>query len=141
VIPPASAFVRFKLPSIAWFLMIMGLLSLPGRSLPTVSLWEFDKLVHVFLFGMQTLLFWLALELPEPMYRRPLQSVITAAILTALFGAASEVYQHLFTDRTADINDVLANIAGCSAVLLAVAAAGAERARAALRSRLLKKNA
>ena len=137
MISPARAFIRFKLPAFGWFFLIMILLSLPGKSLPSVSIWQFDKLVHFVLFFVQALLLWIALELPEPMYERPLQSLITAGVLVALFGAASEVYQHLATDRSADLFDVIANAAGVVTAVAIVISRGAMRVRGFLVRSLL----
>ena len=44
----------------------------------------------------------IALELPEPMYGPPAQSIITATVLVALFAAGSEVFQHLVKVRPPD---------------------------------------
>jgi VanZ family protein len=108
--------LRTALPAALWFVLIMVLLSLPGQSFPNVQFWKPDKLAHLGLFGMQTLLLWFAFVLPAPERRSNTHALAIAAVLTVIFGALSEVYQDVFTSRLADLYDVLANAIG---VLLA----------------------
>jgi VanZ family protein len=91
----------------------MILLSLPGQSFPAVEvLWKPDKIAHLLLFGMQAVLLWTALKLPEnkPMMR--VSPMVFAGVATVIFGVLSEGYQAVFTTRTADVYDMIANAIG-----------------------------
>lgn len=137
--------LRAFLPAALWFLLIMVLLSLPGSSFPEVRFWKPDKIAHIGLFGMQTLLLWIAIatahrdtgEHTAAAARRRLAPLLIAALWTLLFGALSEYYQDVFTSRLADPYDIIANAIGIAAAVIVVIAAGRERvlrfARRALR--------
>lgn len=122
-----SARWRATLPAVFWFLLIMVLLSLPGRSFPVIDIWKPDKLAHVGLFGMQTLLLWIALAFGKRLDRDLRLALVRAAGYTVLFSILSEMYQHLFTTRMADIYDVLANWVGIILTFLLVVWIGLRR--------------
>ena len=122
-----SARVRATLPAVLWFLLIMVLLSLPGRSFPVIDIWKPDKLAHVGLFGMQALLLWIALAYGKGPDRDLRLALVRAVGFTALFAVLSELYQHLFTSRTADIFDVLANWVGIILVFILIVRLGIRR--------------
>ncbi|MCB2203883.1 hypothetical protein KQI65_03980 [bacterium] len=139
---------RTVLPATLWFLLIMVLLSLPGSSFPEVNFWKPDKIAHFGLFGMQTVLLWIAFA-----YRRAAGSssesggqhnagsktengvqpnpgwglLLRAAIITLIFGALSEYYQDVFTSRLADTYDILANAIGIALACLFIAITGRMR--------------
>ena len=127
------------LPAVLWFLAIMVLLSLPGKSFPVVDIWKPDKIAHVLLFGGQAVLFWYALLLPSPLSPLRLPPLLFSGIATVLFGIASEGYQDVFTTRMADPYDMIANATGVVLFLLLVRLIGTHRLLAPAR-RLLGTN-
>lgn len=122
-IPRRSA----SLPALVWALLILVLLSLPGSSFPSVRIWQPDKIAHLLLFGMQTLLLWYALVLPSEQNIWKWKAALTAWAVTSAFGALSEVYQDLATSRMMDPWDMLANVAGATIALLVMRGIGAAR--------------
>ena len=104
---------KYLVLSVLWTIGILVGLSLPGRSLPSVSLLEFDKLIHFLLFAGFAWL-WMA-ALRAPLRRRTLYVLAAGATYAVL----SELYQSLLPfDRRADLLDVLADMAGLCAGLL-----------------------
>ena len=111
---PAIKFI----PGIAWFFLILVLISLPGSNIPTVETWlndiYFDKWVHAGLFGMLVFLFI------YPIYKKmvlPLQVkrnwAIKIAIAAVIWGLTTEFIQKFFIpDRSFDIYDLAADTAG-----------------------------
>ena len=111
---PAIKFI----PGIAWFFLILVLISLPGSKIPTVETWlndiYFDKWVHAGLFGMLVFLFI------YPIYKKlvlPLQVkrnwAIKIAIAAVIWGLTTEFIQKFFIpDRSFDIYDLAAYTAG-----------------------------
>lgn len=111
-------FLKYKLPAISWFLVILALCSMPGKSIPHISwleLLSFDKFVHASIFfGLQVL-----------MMRAFIFSLSFAKIkwLILLFcvayGGALEIMQSVFfSERSGDIMDFIANSFGCICGLL-----------------------
>jgi VanZ family protein len=99
--------------AILWTLGIIVACSLPGRSLPQSSLFEFDKLIHAGLFFGFGLLWMQALRSP-PRTRR--WRVLLAGLF---FAVMTEVYQGVLPfDRYPDPLDALANGVGLVLALL-----------------------
>lgn len=105
----------------------MVLLSLPGTSFPTFKFWNPDKLAHIGLFGMQTLLLWIALAFTRQTDRDLRRALVLAVGYTAVFSILSELYQHLFTSLTADVFDVLANWVGIILIFILIVRLGTRR--------------
>jgi VanZ family protein len=104
-------------PAIAWFIVVMFLLCLPGKFIPKIA-WlndiYFDKWVHAGLFGLLTLLFCL------PFHKSPFGSshriyyFIKIAVASSIWGLAMEfVQKFLITGRTFDLLDWAADSVGC----------------------------
>jgi len=92
-----------------WTLVIVVGLTLPGKSLPAGSLFEFDKAIHFGLFFVLTLLWLEALAIGRISRALP----IFAAIV--VFSFLSEVYQQLLPfERTADVFDAVADSIGAA---------------------------
>ncbi|GAB5519377.1 MAG: hypothetical protein RhofKO_16280 [Rhodothermales bacterium] len=92
-----------RLFAIAWTLGILAACSIPGTSLPSVSLWEFDKVAHFILFcGFGMLWMWAA----------P-QRFSLILLLGVAYAIGTEFYQGLLPwPRTPDPYDALANTIG-----------------------------
>lgn len=93
--------------AIAWTVLIIILLSLPGSSIPSISLFEADKLIHAGLFFILTLL-WLRASADDKLKR-----ALFIVGLILLFSFASEEYQGMLPfERTTDVFDSLADSFG-----------------------------
>ena len=91
----------------AWTLLIMALLSIPGSSLPSTKLLEFDKLAHAGLFFILGFLWLFALADGKLM-----RALLVLGVILA-FSFASEWYQQLLPfERTADLMDAVADSVG-----------------------------
>jgi VanZ family protein len=99
---------------------------MPGRELPSLTIWEFDKIAH---FGVYVILSALMFygwqkQVSFPFLHK--QMFLKILLITSVYGFAVEVMQELFTaDRHFDLLDALANAVGaivgsfCCALLLA----------------------
>lgn len=102
---------------VAWTLLIIVLLCLPGQDIPSqgplFSLPNLDKLVHAGLFGALNL-FWFLYLLPRLSGRQKKQRVlILIAFLSILMGIVMEWVQLEFIpSRDFDVMDMLADAAG-----------------------------
>ncbi len=107
------------MPAALWAVVIMVLLSLPPND---YSEWSWrdvipyaDKWVHAFLFGVQAFLLAYGLKRVWSV-KRFFIIILTAALLSGVYGIATEILQALFfTGREADIWDAVADLAGVCA--------------------------
>ena len=103
-----------RLIAIVWTLGILAACSIPGKDIPNINLFSFDKIAHFTVFAGFGWLWMRALT--GPMNRR------TAYVLGfgLAYAALTEVYQGLLPfNRTPDVHDALANTLGLlTAVLL-----------------------
>lgn len=105
--------------SLAWALLIFTLCAMPGRYVPSVSWLEmlsFDKFVHAGIFFVLVSLLGIAVrshsQTPGLFY--------LYFLLCVLYGGGLEIMQaKVFSERSADWYDVIANSFGCVVGVLA----------------------
>jgi VanZ family protein len=106
----ASRFLRAYWPAVLWGIFILIATLLPGKSIPSVSLFRFDKLIHAFIFGIfAALCFYGLIRYKETL---SLKEWIWVGIFTVLWSIGIEGIQSFIPDRSADIYDVIANTIG-----------------------------
>jgi len=104
------------LPGIAWFLFVLILICLPGKSIPEAG-WldfiDFDKLVHAGLFGGIVILFCRPFR-KDPMERNEkIRLFIRITLATCIWGITTELIQKYFvTGRQFDLLDWAADSLG-----------------------------
>jgi VanZ family protein len=111
-------FVRYQLPALLWALLIFISSSLPAHVFPSMTIFRYDKLIHLLLFGMLALFVYRALTLPSVQYRFSWPRAILTVILVTLFGAGDEVHQHFIPGRSSEIADAVADFSGASLTML-----------------------
>ena len=111
------SFIKF-IPGIAWYFLILVLISLPGSKIPEVESWlndiYFDKWIHAGLFGVLVFLFI------YPVYKKMILPLhvkkiwaIKIAIAAVIWGITTEFIQKFFIpDRSFDIYDLAADTTG-----------------------------
>lgn len=111
---------HFWLP-ILWALVILALCAMPGRDIPHISWLEmlaFDKWVHAGVFFALSLLIVRGLKFSGP-DRSHVTSVFIALAIAIPYGGALEIMQQtLFSERSADIYDFIANSFGAACGVL-----------------------
>jgi VanZ family protein len=110
---------HLKWPAYVWLLITTILLTLPGSTLPSekwLSDIEFDKIVHIGLFGVMVVLWCRAFS---DIKEKKIGLFILIAICSFLFGILMEFVQKYFIPgRSYDIMDILADGAGSIAGLV-----------------------
>jgi VanZ family protein len=101
---------------ITWTIMIVVLSGFPGKSLVELFSWDklfsFDKLAHAIIYFIQMLLLMQALRIVFP-ERSMLYCGLISFLVTVSFGILMELLQaYVFSDRSGDVMDVLANSFG-----------------------------
>lgn len=102
--------VKRFIPGIAWFVLVLVLICLPGSDIPTVETWlndiYFDKWVHTGLFAVLAFLFIYPVcrsGLPTAAKRK---IAIKIALAASVWALATEFIQRYFIpDRDLDILD------------------------------------
>jgi len=100
-----SLFVKL---AVLWAIVIFGLSSIPGKSLPEVPALHYDKVIHAFIYAVLGGLCCLAL--PPSVPRR--LAVPGAALMATVYGMTDEFHQLFVAGRSADVYDVVADACG-----------------------------
>ena len=108
------SFFRAYWPAILWGMFILYATLTPGKSLPSVSLFRFDKLIHLMIFGTFAWLVLRGLRLRSVATDGKIKTMLYSLIglCSILFGIGIEWLQNFIPDRSADIYDVIANTTG-----------------------------
>jgi len=97
------------IPGIAWFFVVLVLLFMPGKDVPSNNFFDkiyFDKWVHTGIFGLLALLFMLPIAHSPMEQKEKLQYFIRIAIATSIWGLTSEFIQKYWaTGRSFDLID------------------------------------
>ena len=98
-----------------WAVAVLVLTLMPGRDVPAWP-WaervQLDKIVHAFLFGMQSLLLGMALA-SLGKWRSRIGPLAVAAVVAIAFGGMIELLQEgMGEGRHGDVLDLLADAAG-----------------------------
>ena len=96
----------------AWTVLIMVLSVIPGADLPTLTLWEPDKIMHAFVYGVLTFLTFQWLK-SFPAFASLNKKAIISVIVCILYGFIIELIQLILPTRKFDLLDELANTIGC----------------------------
>jgi peptidoglycan/LPS O-acetylase OafA/YrhL len=107
------------LPGIAWFFIIIVLLSMPADNIPKDDWLDkiyADKIVHAGLFGLLTILvIWPIMSSNFTWYRLR-KATIVAVVCVSVFGFLTELMQqYLVTGRSFDMFDWVADTVGAIA--------------------------
>ena len=96
-----------------WAVSILFLCLIDTKELPSVTyleLMEFDKLVHIVLFGLLMLSCTVALRKQTRIAWAQKNAMVIALLFSVVYGSVIEVVQSFMVqDRTGELYDVLAN--------------------------------
>src|SRR4051812_38861227 len=112
------SFKKF-IPGIAWFFVVLVLICLPGKDIPAIG-WltgiNFDKLIHVAVFGLLAVLFCWPFSNSTFNKKERLQYFIKIALATSLWGITTEFIQKFWIPgRSFDMFDWAADSLGALA--------------------------
>lgn len=103
-----SPFFKYWLPLITWAIIIIIISSIPGETLPEIGTEFWDKLAHLFIYLIFSLLFIRALKnLP-----REINHLIIVYSLSLLFALFDELHQYFIPGRDVEMPDLLSNWLG-----------------------------
>lgn len=108
---------RFYIP-VCWTLLIGVLLTLPGSMLPDERRFripQFDKIVHIGLFGGFVFLWCFQLSSRGLPQKRLLRAFFVVFIFAAVYGIGMEYVQKYFIPhRDFELGDIIADLVGAS---------------------------
>ena len=91
----------------------MVLCLMPGKDLPSVSIWEADKIGHLTVYTILSMLTFYGWKKQRNFPQLQKNTILKILLITSTYGFAVEVLQEVFTaDRHFDILDALANCTG-----------------------------
>ena len=94
----------------------MSLCLMPGRHLPHVTIWEFDKFIHFGMYVVLAVLMYYGWRKQDSFSGLHTQTFLKILLVSSAYGFAVEVMQQALTaDRQFDLLDALANSAGAIA--------------------------
>lgn len=109
-------FFRYTKWSMLWALIILVLCGMPGKDIPHISFLEllsFDKFVHAGIFFVLILLTVRGFLLQTRFIKFQHSARSFAFVICIVYGGSLEIMQGtIFTDRSADIFDFIANSFG-----------------------------
>ncbi len=110
-------YLRRLWPSLVWALAILFLTGAPGSYFPTViSFWDWispDKIVHIVIFGIQTILVLYAIRWQYLSKSKRLVCTVVILVIVTLFALLTEVLQkYVFIGRHGNVYDFIADFVG-----------------------------
>ena len=118
--------IKNFIPGIAWFFVVLILISLPGDDIPSPSGWfewikliQFDKIVHCGIFAVLTFLF--IYPVAKSSYSREVkwQYFVKIALEACIWGLTTELIQKFFIPtRNFDLVDWAADSIGVFVTLI-----------------------
>jgi VanZ family protein len=118
MIPFLKKYLGHVYVAVAWSVFIGVLLTLPGSMLPKESgfaIPQFDKIVHISMFGGFVFLRDLWLSNRGILQKRLLRQFFLVFVLAAIYGIGSEFVQKYFIPmRDFDEADIIADLIGAS---------------------------
>lgn len=109
------------LPFILWTAVIFGLCSMPGKAIPKINwleLLSFDKFVHASIFFVEQIFLMHALiSLSDATFLKKNYKWISVLFCIAYGGSLEIMQYYVFSERSGDILDFIANSTGCMAGL------------------------
>jgi VanZ family protein len=114
------------LPPLIWAAFILILTSIPGSHLPALPSRNFDKLVHLAIYGVFG---WLTVRAWSG-GSRVTAAALAIVLLISCFGALDEWHQQFIPQRSMDLLDWTADTAGATVGVLLAMVNGRKRVSA-----------
>lgn len=113
------------LPFVLWTGIIFALCSMPGNAIAKINwleLLSFDKFVHASIFFIEQILLIRALtSLDQKAFLRRHYELISVLFCVAYGGSLELMQYYVFSQRSGDVLDFIANSTGCITGLLVFA--------------------
>ncbi len=101
----------FFLPVVLYAGLIFKISSLPLNDLPDIEIWNFDKIIHIFEYGVLGFLLILAFH-SNSSQKTHKYIIFTCIVLGILYGGLDEIHQSFVSNRNSSIYDWIADSIG-----------------------------
>jgi VanZ family protein len=94
--------------------------SFPAIEIPKTEIIALDKIIHIGIYGLLAALCYISLihvEKDNFLSRRPF---IWSAVITIIYGLSDEIHQHYVPNRSAEVQDWLADVIGILLMMLLI---------------------
>jgi len=108
--------LRYNTFTIGWALLILVLTLTPGNSMPDLSIWDllsFDRFAHLFVFAILVMFMTIGFTKQYSFLFLRFNAAKLSFLFSFGFSLIIELLQGLVPGRYAELNDVIANSAGC----------------------------
>lgn len=113
-------FLKYHFPFLAWLLIIFIQSSFPAVDLPKVEFFSADKIVHTGVYGLLAALCFISLIHIKKENLFTGNVYLWTGIITILYGASDEIHQYFVPNRSSELQDWLADIAGVIIMLILI---------------------
>jgi VanZ family protein len=107
----------FWAPLLLWMGTVLVLSSLPGSTLPRVTIPNIDKIVHYSEYFIMAILFMRAM-VSSADNRLTIQAVLVTLFIITFFAAFDEIHQLYIPGRSCDILDYAADMLGAGTAVV-----------------------
>lgn len=113
-------FFKYHFPFITWLLIIFIQSSFPAIELPKVEFISADKLIHMGVYGLLTALCYVSLIHSEKQNIFSSKPILWSFIICTVYGASDEIHQYFVPNRSAEVQDWLADVGGVIMMILII---------------------
>ena len=100
-------------PVAIWLIIVLVLSGYPGNQLPKVAVWQFDKLVHVIMYAVLSLLLFLPFGKQFLDIEKRFRIRLILILVSVSYGGLMEILQeNIFINRGGNLIDFTANTVG-----------------------------
>lgn len=110
---------KYLIGSILWALVILILTLTPGKHVPQIGIFSYDKLGHTAIFGVLSFLIPFGLRHLKNVKFSTKRILWISLVFTVIYGLVLEIMQYFIPGRAMDYVDAIANTVGAlSGILL-----------------------
>ncbi len=115
-----GSFFRDQLPAIVWAIVIFIGSSIPSDDFPDMSIFQYDKLIHITIFYIFGLCIYRAFSLFWVKGRFSWSRGLFTLLTVSIYGVVDEFHQRYVPGRTADVWDATADTIGCALAVVSI---------------------
>lgn len=105
-------FFKYHFPFLFWLIVIFIESSIPSTEYPRIEIWSADKLLHMGVFGLLTLLCYISLLHQERFPFFVKHALLLSLIIASIYGASDEFHQYFIPNRDCEFWDWLSDFGG-----------------------------
>jgi VanZ family protein len=106
------SFLRYQAPVLVWMALIFTASSIPTSNFPDVSIFRYDKLIHLVIYGVLGFLMHRALSRQSHFPLLARWAALWSVLFCVLYGVTDEFHQSFVPGREMSGYDLIANTVG-----------------------------